>query len=106
MMENQDLYLFELPKDPRFDNIRDFFNNRLCECNNNDKWFPSARELSDISDSFGVLGTDALKILKKSIKKHIKLLKALGEDNIHLYMENLKWINFCKNKLKNELKDV
>lgn len=103
-MGNQDL--FELPSDSRFDNIKVFFDDRLCKCNNNDKWFPSARELSDISDSFGVLGTDALKILKKEIREHIKLLETLGECNIDFYVENLGWINFCKNKLKNELKFV
>jgi len=95
--------LFDFVGDYRFDDLKDCFRANL---DKDEQWFPSAKELSSIADMFKVLGTDALTILKKAVKRYVKDLEIMGELNIEFYVKNVHLIDFYKNKLKNELKSV
>jgi len=72
------LQLFEMEKDNRVEQLRNFIRKQLV---NNRFWFPTARQIVEIGDNFGVTGSKPWKIFVEEANHYCYRLGEL-EDHV------------------------
>jgi len=64
--------LFEIEEDNRVQKLRDFIHKQL---RNHQCWFPNVKELIEIGDQFGVIGSVSLELFEQAVKDYCKALE-------------------------------